>query len=111
MNLKEVLWLGDSKKVASNFPLFVKEDIGFQLYQLQQGKAPIRSRPMKSIANGVFELKEQDSHGWYRVIYTASIKNKIYILHGFKKQSAKTARFDIDLAKNRLKKLKIGILL
>ncbi len=103
--LKEVLWLGDAKTVASSFPNAIKEDLGFQLYELQVGRTPKRSRPMKSIGAGVFELKEQDHHGWYRVIYTLQVKNKIYVLHSFKKQSAKTSKPDLDLAKRRLKSI------
>ncbi len=60
MSLKEVVWRGDSKEVLSEFPDTVKVDLGFQLFRLQQGKLPTRSRPMKSIGKGVFELKEQD---------------------------------------------------
>ncbi len=103
--LKEVLWLGDSKAVVSTFSSATKEDLGFQLYELQMGRTPKRSRPMKSIGAGVFELKEQDHHGWYRVIYTLQVKNKIYILHSFKKQSAKTSKPDLELAKKRLKSI------
>jgi len=60
---------------------------------------------MKSIGKGVFELKEQDKAGWYRVIYTIEIKNKIYVLHSFKKQSAKTSKQDLEIAKARLSKI------
>lgn len=101
--LKEIRWLGDSKLIVSAFPNSVKEDLGFQLYELQNGRLPQNSRPMKSIGAGVFELKEQDHHGWYRVIYTLQIRNKIYVLHSFKKQSAKTSKTDLELAKKRLK--------
>ncbi|MBC7420135.1 MAG: type II toxin-antitoxin system RelE/ParE family toxin [Bdellovibrio sp.] len=60
---------------------------------------------MKSIGKSVYELKEQDLNGWYRLIYTVQIKNKIFVLHAFKKQSAKTAKQDLELAKNRLSKI------
>ena len=102
MSLKEVIWLGDSKDVVSDFPKDVRQDLGFQLYRLQLGKDPTKSRPMKSIGKSVFELKEQDAAGWYRVIYTLEVKNKIYILHGFKKQSAKTSKTDLNTARKRL---------
>jgi phage-related protein len=104
--LKEVLWLGDSKKVVSRFPASIREDLGFQLYQLQQGKMPLKSRPMKTIGPGVFELKEQDHQGWYRVIYTIQVKDRVYVLHCFKKKSSKTAGIDLELAKNRLKQVR-----
>lgn len=103
--LKEVIWLGDSKEITSKFPDEIRIDLGFQLYLLQQGKFPTRSRPMKSIGKSVFELKEQDLKGWYRVIYTIEVKDKIFVLHSFKKQSAKTAKQDLELAKNRLSKI------
>lgn len=106
LTLKEILWLGDSKAVVSTFPNSAKEGLGFQLYMLQIGRMPGRSRPMKSIGPGVFELKEQDYHGWYRVIYTLQVKNKIYVLHGFRKQSAKTSKADLELAKKRLNFIK-----
>ena len=104
-SLKEILWLGDSKAVLSAFPYAVKEDLGFQLYMLQIGRMPLRSRPMKSINPGVFELKEQDHQGWYRVIYALQVKNKIYVLHCFKKQSAKTSKIDLELARKRFRSL------
>lgn len=76
MVLKEVIWLGDSKAVISSFSDEIREDLGFELYRLQQGKLPLKSRPMKSIGTSVFELKEQDQNGWYRVIYTLQVKDK-----------------------------------
>ncbi len=105
MTLKEVVWLGDSKDVVAEFPNSVKIDLGFQLYLLQKGQMPTKSRPMKSIGKSVFELKEQDHKGWYRVIYTLEIKNKIYVLHSFKKQSGKTSPKDLEVARLRLGKI------
>ena len=105
MNLKEVIWLGDSREAISEFPEAVRIDLGFQVYRMQQSKLPTKSRPMKSIGKSVFELKEQDAKGWYRVIYTLEIKNRIYVLHCFKKQSAKTEKRDLELAKSRLKEI------
>jgi phage-related protein len=103
--LKEVIWLGTSRADVSRFPARIKEDLGFELYRLQQGQSPLKSRPMKSIGLGVFELKEQDQFGWYRVIYTLEMKGKIFVLHCFKKQSAKTSKADLELAKKRLKQI------
>lgn len=102
MGLKEVVWLGDSKEAISEFPQAVRIDLGFQIYRMQQGKPPTKSRPMKSIGRSVFELKEQDAKGWYRVIYTLEVKDTIYVLHCFKKQTAKTEKRDLELAKKRL---------
>ncbi len=101
---KEVVWLGDSKKVLIGFPDNVREDLGWNLWQLQKGDIPANSRPMSSIAAGVFELKESDESSWYRVIYFVRVKNKIIVLHSFTKKSRKTDLRDLDIANQRLKK-------
>jgi phage-related protein len=37
---KTVIWLGDSKDVLINFPDKVREDFGWNLWQLQKGNVP-----------------------------------------------------------------------
>lgn len=101
LNLKQVVWIGDTKSTVAGFPISVRVDFGHKLFLLQKGQFPKESRPMKSVGKGVFELKEADASGWYRVIYTLRMSNKIYILHCFKKKSRKTAREDLDIAKKR----------
>ena len=58
---------------------------------------------MSSIGSGVFELKEADERAWYRAVYLSKIGNTIYVLHCFEKESRKTDRRDIALARQRLK--------
>jgi phage-related protein len=101
----EVVWEGDSLQVLRGFPGPVRQDLGAELRRLQGGDRPLNSRPMPSIGARVYELKEQDERAWYRVIYLARIRNRIYILHCFEKKSAKTARNDFVVAKARLKRV------
>ena len=103
--LKEVHWEGDSKEVLTRFPEEVKRDIGFSLYALQQGEEPLDWRPLKSIGKSVFELRARDKRSWYRVVYLTKVVNKIFVLHSFEKKSSKTPQKDIELAKQRLKKV------
>jgi len=42
---------------------------------------------MQSIGQGVFELKDADESAWYRVVYLARIKNRIFVLDCFMKDS------------------------
>jgi phage-related protein len=75
--------------------------------KLQQSERPtLAARPMKSIAQGVFELKAADEAAWYRVIYLAKIGNTIYVLDSFTKKSRKTEKNDLDRAKTRLSRVK-----
>ena len=102
--LAEIAWEGDSKEVLSAFPSEVKSTFGFSLRRLQNGELPrCGVRPMASIGKGVWELKTDDVRTWYRVMYLSQIRGVIYVLHAFEKDSAKTGRRDIDIAKNRLK--------
>lgn len=104
--LARIAWEGDSKKVISGFPKAVKEDLGFALLQLQDGKIPPNIRPMKSIGPGVFEIKEADERAWYRVIHLSKIADTIHVLHCFEKESAKTSKKGLETAKIRLSRVK-----
>ena len=56
---------------------------------------------MRSIGPGVYELKEADARAWYSVVYLSKIGNTIYVLHCFEKESRKTDRRDIAVARQR----------
>lgn len=103
----ELHFEGDSLEVLSSFPDDVKRSLGFSLRQLQIGRLPTSStRSMNSIGSGVYELKEADERAWYRIIYLARTGNAIHVLHCFEKESRKTNRRDIELARQRLKWVK-----
>jgi phage-related protein len=97
---------GDSLEVLSSFPDEIKRALGFSLRQLQIGREPTSpTRSMSSIGPGVYELKEADERTWYRTIYLSKVANTIYVLHCFEKDSRKTDRRDIELARRRLKRV------
>jgi phage-related protein len=103
----ELHFEGDSLEVLSSFPDEIKRALGFSLRQLQIGRQPTSAtRGMASIGAGVFELKEADERTWYRTIYLSKVGNVIYVLHCFEKDSRKTDRRDIELAKSRLKSVR-----
>lgn len=98
-----VFWEGDSREVLRGFPDDVKQNLGFQLRQLQQGERPSDYRPLSSVGPGVFELRDQDERAWYRVVYLSRINDVIYVLHCFEKKSREMPRKDFEKAKQRLK--------
>jgi phage-related protein len=105
--LAEICWEGNSRNVLASFPEEVRGSLGFALYELQLGRQPsIATRRMISIGPSVYELKEGDERTWYRVIYLSKIDDAIYVLHSFEKQSRKTARRDLDIAKERLSRVR-----
>ena len=105
--LAQIHWEGDSRDVLAGFPEEVRANLGFALFEMQQGKKPsIPTRRMESIARGVYELKESDERTWYRVIYLSKIDDAIYVLHCFERDSRKTDRRDLRVAKERLSKVR-----
>ena len=100
------VWEGDSREILQAFPDDVKQNLGFQLWQLQQGEKPGDHRPLPSIGTGVFELRDQDERAWYRVVYLSRIRDVICVLHCFEKKSRKTPKNDLETAKQRLKAVK-----
>lgn len=101
-----VVWEGDSREVLLSFPDGVRQNLGFQLWQLQQGERPADYRPLPAIGTGVFELRDQDERAWYRLVYLSRTKDVIYVLHCFEKKSREMPRREFETAKRRLKLVK-----
>jgi len=104
--MAQVAWIGDSLDVLRGFPAAVQGDLGYALEQVQRGQIPLDSKPMRTVGPGVYELRDQDERAWYRVFYLKKIANVIYVLHCFEKRTAQTEQKDIEVAKERLKRLR-----
>ena len=104
--LAVIVWEGDSREVLKAFPEEVTQNLGFELWQLQQGERPRDYRPLPSVGPGVFELRDQDQRAWYRVVYLSRIKDVIYVLHCFEKKSREMPRKDFEKARQRFKTVK-----
>ncbi len=62
---------------------------------------------MTTIGSGVREIRIKERSGAFRVIYIATMEDAVYVLHSFQKKSQKTKQADIDLAKVRLKEIRM----
>ena len=105
--LKRLDFVGSSREDLKGFPEEVKQDIGYALFQAQEGKKPAAAKPLKGFGGaGVLEIIENFCGDTYRAVYTVSFKNVVYVLHCFQKKSRhgiKTPHQDIGLIKARLK--------
>ena len=100
----QIRWVGDAKEVLSAFPDAVKGVFGYSLRRLQKGLLPdCDARRMESVGKNVWELKTADERAWYRVIYLTRIGDDLFVLHVFEKDSRKTDKRDLEIAKSRLK--------
>lgn len=96
--------MGNAKETLGAFPQAVRGEFGYSLRRLQKGLLPdCDARRMESIGKGVWELKTSDERTWYRVIYLTRIGDSLYVLHAFEKNSRKTDKRDLEIAKSRLK--------
>jgi phage-related protein len=59
---------------------------------------------MPVIGPGVNEVRIHVLGEW-RVIYVAKLRNTVYVLHAFQKKTRKTSRQDIDLARQRYRRV------
>ena len=72
------------------------------------GKADV-AKPMHGLGSGVFEIALPFQSDAFRVVYAVQLADEIWVVHAFQKKSTqgiKTPQREIDLIKDRLKRLK-----
>ena len=106
INLREAVWIGDSKARLKEFPQPVQKDIGDALFIIQAGSMSPAAKPFKGVGSGVFEIRADYRTDTYRAVYAVKIGERVYVLHCFQKKSKrgiKTPKKEVDLIKRRLK--------
>jgi len=102
--IKSLYWLGDSQERVREFAPEVRQRIGFELWEVQQGKEPADWKPVATIGPGVNEIRVH-CKGEYRVLYVAKFAHEVYVLHAFAKKTRQIASRDITLAATRYRGL------
>jgi phage-related protein len=72
------------------------------------GKADI-AKPMHGMDSGIFEIALPFRSDAYRAVYAMQLAEEVWVLHAFQKKSTqgiKTPKREIDVIKQRLKRLK-----
>ena len=106
--MKELEFLGDSLKRLSEFPRDARQVAGYQLRRVQDGLPSEDFKPMADVGVGVEEIQVWGSAGTYRVLYTARVADKVYVLHAFQKRTQQTLTREKAVAKRRFKQLMRG---
>lgn len=106
MNKKQIQFLGDSLSRIRDFPEEACTVAGQELRRLQFGEEPHDWKPIKAVGAGAREIRIWDAEGTFRLIYVASINDRVYVLHAFQKKTEKTEKYDVDLARQRYKQIK-----
>jgi phage-related protein len=102
-----ILFHPKAREAIRRFPQDARELVGRALFWLEMGKSlgMPQSRPMRSVAPGVAELRVRDAAGSYRVFYYVVSARGILVFHAFIKKTQRTPAPEIELARKRLKEL------
>lgn len=76
---------------------------GVELQVVQTGLEPSDWKSMKTVGAGVREIRIREASGAFRIIYLATLADRVLVLHAFHKKTQQTLKTDIDLAARRLK--------
>lgn len=105
--MKELEWIGSSKKDLLEFPSDVRKESGHALYVAQKGGKYQKTKPLKGFGSAnVQEVVLNNANGTFRVMYTVQFEEVIYVLHAFQKKSKsgiKTPKSDMKMLEQRLK--------
>jgi phage-related protein len=101
-----VTFPGDSKDRLRRFPEDARLQAGLELFAIQCGGDPSDWKPMKAVGAGVREIRIRDQSGAFRILYLATLVDRVLVRHAFQKKTQQTPRHDIDLAAQRLRSWK-----
>ncbi len=108
-NTRLISWIKAARKDFEEFPEDVQGDMLSALTIAAEGSKSDKAKPFKGIDGGVFEIALRHRGDAFRVIYAVKIGADIWVIHAFQKKSKagiKTPQSEIDLIRERLKRLK-----
>lgn len=105
VEIKPTVWLGTSRDDVRAMRDDIKSELGRQLFLVQTGGNPSSCKPMPTVGSGVYEIRVSDRDGIARLMYVAKFGETVYVLHAFNKNTQKTSKSDIELAKRRYKEI------
>ena len=106
---RPVSWIKAALKDFEEFPEGAKSIVlGALTIAAEGGKADM-AKPLHGFGSGVLEIALAYRGDAFRVVYAVQLADQIWVIHAFQKKSKqgiKTPKHEIDLVKDRLKRLK-----
>jgi phage-related protein len=107
--LRTVLWIKAADKDYRAFPPKAQSRANLALTIIAQGQTPDIAKPLTGLGTGVWELAIKERGDAYRVVYALQLGEDIWVVHAFQKKSKSgiaTPQYEIDLVRERIKRLK-----
>jgi phage-related protein len=106
---RPISWVKPALKEFEKFPEEAQSICLAALTIAAEGGKADFAKPMHGLGSGVFEIVLPFKSDAFRVIYALQLGEEIWVVHAFQKKSTrgiKTPKHEIDLIKDRLKRLK-----
>jgi phage-related protein len=110
--MRDILWLIPAAKAFDAFPEEVRRRIGRALDFAAEGRMADSAKPMKGLEGGVYEIAIPFRKDAFRAVYAVKIGDEIWVIHAFQKKSKqgiKTPQHEIDVLRERLRRLKAAL--
>lgn len=106
---RPISWIKAALRDFEEFPQDVQDVMLRALTIAAEGSKSDKAKPFKGVDGGVFEIALRHRGDAFRMIYAVKIGADIWVIHAFQKKSKtgiKTPQADVDLIRERLKRLK-----
>lgn len=106
---KPISWIEAARKDVETFPDGTQLERERALTIVAEGRHPDIAKPLTGIGTGVFEVALRFRTNAYRVVYAVQPGDAVWVVHAFQKKSKtgiKTPKAEIDLARERIRRLK-----
>ena len=106
---RPISWIKAARKEFEKFPIEAQSIFLTALTVAAEGGKVDIAKPMLGLGAGVLEIALPFRGDAFRVVYALQLGSEIWVIHSFQKkatQGIKTPKHEIDLIKERLKRLK-----
>ena len=106
---RSISWIKAARRDFEKFPKGAQLEIRRALTVVAEGEKPDIAKPLTGLGSGIFEIALKFRSDAFRAVYALQIDADIWVIHAFQKKSKtgiKTPKLEIDLVRQRLKRLK-----
>ena len=106
---RPISWINAARKDFAKFPEEAKLACVDALTIAAEGGKSELAKPVTGLGSGIFEIALPYKRDAFRIVYAVQLGEDVWVIHAFQKKSKqgiKTPKPEIDLVKERIKRLK-----